>query len=303
MRDLTQSDERPPRRVKSPRDQDRPTPPLREDNDDQRLGPRSRNAVFFREMFGESAELLERVENLRGQFEAFLETRAVFLGTETQPGLMVTIEEFQGQISVIEKQLSELTAISQSALEMRDLSQNLLVAIPDRLLGALNSSTFDEKLRREVARLVGDLGHEIALARLDLAANQIATEAGESAEKLVADILAERGAESVVALAAQLETIEANARIQLAEMESANKIEISRLNTLHLREIDGLQHQLRLAKSELASKTAELETQSSRLALATQAREKNVFGWVIVSVSVGVILGTVLPDLLKFIGK
>jgi hypothetical protein len=299
-----QSDERPPRRVKTPRDQDRPTPPLREDNDDQRLGQRSRNAVFFREMFGESAELLERVENLRGQFEAFLETRAVFLGTETQPGLMVTIEEFQGQISVIEKQLSELTAISQSALEMRDLSQNLLVAIPDRLLGALNSSVFDEKLKREVVRLIGDLGHEIALGRLELAANQFATEAaGESAGKLMANILAERGAENVVALAAQLETIEANARIQLAEMESAHAIKISKLNTQHLREIDGLHHQLRLAKSELANKTAELETQSNRLALATQAREKNVFGWVVVSVVVGTVLGAVLPDLLKFIGK
>lgn len=233
--------------------------------------------------------------------------RAVFTGTSSQPGLLAQIENARPVVEQLSRALVALSEQNGTSIELAqqlDSScRDLLVAIPDRLLGALNSSVFDEKLKCEVAGLISELGHETALARLKLAANDLATEPVESERKMVENILAERGAESVVALAAQIKTIEANARIQLAEIESAKKIEISRLNTQHLREIDGLQHQLRLTKSELASKTAELETQSNRLALAIQAREKNVFGWVIVSVAVGVILGAVLPDLLKFIGK
>lgn len=243
------------------------------------------------------ADLVDQVHRLR----------LTITGTPAQPGLLAQVESARPVVGQLSESLVELREQNGTSIELAkqlDSScRDLLVAIPDRLLGALNSSTFDEKLRREVASLVSELGHETALARLKLAANDLATEAGESAEKLVANILAERGAENVVALAAQLETIEANARIQLAEMESANKIEIKRLNTQHLREIDGLQHQLGLTKSELANKTAELETQSNRLALATQAREKNLFGWVIVSVAIGVILGALLPDILKLIGN
>lgn len=206
--------------------------PLWGDNDDQRLGPRSRNSVFFREMFGESAELLERVENLRGQFEAFLETRAVFLGTDSQPGLMVTVEEFQGQISAIEELLSELTSVSQSALEMRDLSQNLLVAIPDRLLGTLRSQLFEETLRKVLADGAVEVGHEIAVARLELAASQIAPEAGESAKRVVDAVLAKHDADSVVAL-----------DLQITDLNAQHEIEIKRLIG---------QHQIALERAEAA---------------------------------------------------
>jgi len=182
--------------------------PLWGDNDDQRLGPRSRNAVFFREMFGESAALLEQAEALRRQFEAFLETRTLFVGTDSQPGLMMIVEAFHGQIQAIEKNLSELTSISQSALEMRDLSQNLLVAIPDRLLGTLKSQLFDERLREAISLAVVDLGHEIAVARLQMSAEQIAGTASEEAQRVFETALAKHDAENALQLCQKLDQLE-----------------------------------------------------------------------------------------------
>lgn len=251
-----------------------------------------------------SAEALRDAADMVDQAQIL---RVAFTGTSSQPGLLAKIENARPVVEQLSRALAELSEQNGTSIalaqQLDSSCRDLLVAIPDRLLGALNSSVFDEKLKCEVAGLISELGHETALARLKLAANDLATVPDESARKAIKNILAERDAENVFDLAAQIKTIEANARIQLAEIESAKKIEISRLNTQHLREIDGLQHQLRLVKSELASKTSELETQSSRLALATQAREKNVFGWVIVSVAVGAVLGAILPDLLQFIGK
>jgi len=251
--------------------------PLWRDNDDQRLGARSRNAVFFREMFGESAELLERVEDLRGQFEAFLETRAVFLGTDSQPGLLVTVEEFQGQISVIEKVLSELTAISQSALEMRDLSQNLLVAIPDRLLGTIQSQLFAERLTVALGNVVGAMAEVVSNTQLEIAAEQLSAKAGQDAKQIIDEILARNEADSVLALDQQVR-----------EMQQRQEIEMQRLIGQHQIALERAEAALAEAHKSCERVAKQRDQAESRLQLERRIQGRNSLQWAVAAFATGV---------------
>jgi len=177
--------------------------PLCLDNDDQKLGPRSKNAVFFREMFGESHELLKRAEDIRREFEEFLEIRHVLIGTQSQPGLLSTTEKIDSQVNLLDEQVKKLFEICRAAEQVSDSLSTF-----DQRVGATVTRTFSDAFLTEqgqqlVAEVAQRLATDGARESLEKALRVIADELNAGAQKVADGILAEHHVRTVAELRAE----------------------------------------------------------------------------------------------------
>ncbi len=217
------------------------------------------------------ADLVDQVHRLR----------LAITGTSAQQGLLAQVESARPVVDQLSASLDELREQNGSAIELAQLleanSREMLVAIPDRLLGTLRSQLFEETLRKVLADGAVEIGHEIAVARLELAASQIAPEAGESAKRIVDAVLAKHNADSVVAL-----------DHRIADLDAQHELEIKRLIG---------QHQIALERAEAAldeaqkscERVAKMRDQAEgRLQHERRMQGRNSLQWGVVAFVTGV---------------
>lgn len=181
------------------------------------------------------ADLVDQVHRLR----------LAITGTSAQPGLLAQVEIARPVVEQLAESLIELREQNGISIELAQLleahSRELLVAIPDRLLGTLQSQLFADRVQRSMADAVAGMADAASTARLELAANQIASQAGQNAKRLVDEILARNEADSVIAL---------DQRIR--EIQQRQEIEVERLI---------VQHQIALEHAEAALADAQRATE------------------------------------------
>lgn len=169
------------------------------------------------------ADLVDQVHRLR----------LAITGTSTQPGLLAQVEDAKPVVDQLAESLIELREQNGTSIELAQLleahSRELLVAIPDRLLSTLQSQLFADRVQRSMADAVAGMADAASTARLELAANQIASQAGQNAKHLVDEILARNEADSVLALDQQVREMQQRHDIEMQHLVGQHQIALERL--------------------------------------------------------------------------
>lgn len=196
--------------------------------------------------------------------------RIAITGTSSQPGLLAQVESARPVVDQLRQLLGEFSEQNIAAIELAQLldahSRELLLAIPDRLLGTVQSELFAERVKIAMTQSLVEIGHEIALARLELAANQIVPEAGEAARKVIDEILAKNQADSVVALDHKIERLIGQHQIAMEHAEDA------------------------LAKAQRANERMEKQRDQAenRLQIERRMQGKNSLQWGVLAFAAGI---------------
>ena len=130
------------------------------------------------------ADLVDQVHRLR----------LAITGTSTQPGLLAQVESARPVVDQLSDSLVELREQNLGAIELvqhlEAISRELLVEIPDRLLGTLQSQLFAERLTVALVDVVVAMAEVVSNTQLEIAAEQLSAKAGQDARQLIDEILA-----------------------------------------------------------------------------------------------------------------
>lgn len=208
------------------------------------------------------ADLVDQVHRLR----------LAITGTSTQPGLLAQVESARPVVDQLSDSLVELREQNLGAIELvqhlEAISRELLVEIPDRLLGTLQSQLFAERLTVALVDVVVAMAEVVSNTQLEIAAEQLSAKAGQDARQLIDEILARNEADSVLALDQQVR-----------EMEQRHEIEIERLIGQHQIALERAEAALDEAQGAAERMTKQRDQAENRLQHERRIQGRNSLQW------------------------